>query len=550
MTTVPELLIDRAWGEGIRHFFGLPSSGVLLHVLEAGRRRGVDFISTAHESSGVIAAAYNGYFSGSAGLAIGIQGPGAGNMASGAVNAQFERKPVVCVCECPALDDFGNWGQQADHPGLFKSTVRACLRIAPQTAAQTVHDAFRIAAGSRYGPVLLELPRNLGTSLAATDFVAATAVELPDPEPLEVEAACNAVASFQRPVIIAGDDVRQEGLTTALVELADTLQAVVLVTMDGRGVFPETHPRFGCVYIGTAPPHTLYRSFLNESDGVLVIGADGRMKEARWDIDVPVCELVTCPEFSALSDTPQWRVNGSLGATVKSLVRRRNRVGFPISRIAELRAAAAPRFARPPSARLAVQDVIGITREQLPGDGLLFAETGVFQSMLEHLWPVVVPDTFFGSTVGRTMGLTVPALLGAKLACPTRPMIGFTTDGSALMRLGELEVYARAGVVAPLVVMNDGALGTIQAQQRFQGLPDYGLHLQRVDFSSIARTLGLNGVVVETPEEYVSALRRSWDAQSATLIDCRIDSQEYRDSFMPTTGMPSSMGSLESGDSA
>jgi acetolactate synthase-1/2/3 large subunit len=335
-------------------------------------------------------------------------------------------------------------------------------------------------------------------------------------------------------------------LTAALVELADKLQAVVLVTMDGRGVFPEMHPRFGCVYIGTAPPHTLYRSFLEEADGVLVIGADGRMKEARWDSDVPVCELVTGPQFAALSDTPQWRVDGRLTPTVERLSRRQNREGFPISRIAELRAAAAPRFARPPAAQFAVQDVIAITREQLPDDGLLFAETGVFQSMLEHLWPVVVPDTFFGSTVGRTMGLTIPALLGAKLACPLRPMVGFTTDGSALMRLGELEVFSRAGVVAPLIVMNDGALGTIQAQQRFQGLPDYGLQLQRVDFASIARTLGLNGVVVETPEEYAAALRQSWDAPSATLIDCRIDPQAYRDSFMPTTGMRPSMDSSES----
>ena len=546
MTTVPEILVDRAWEEGVRHFFGLPSSGVLLHVLEAGRRRGVEFVSTAHESSAVIAAAYNGYFSGSAGLAIGIQGPGAGNMVSGAVNVKFERKPVVCVCECPAAGDFGNWGQQADHPGLFKSTAGACLRIKPQAAAQTVHDAFRIASGTRLGPVLLELPRNLGTSVADPDVVAVATPGLPEPAPDKVEALCNAVASFQRPVIIAGDDVRQEGLTTALVELADTLQAVVLVTMDGRGVFPEMHPRFGCVYIGTAPPHTLYRSFLEEADGVLVIGADGRMKEARWDSDVPVCELVTGPQFAALSDTPQWRVDGRLTPTVERLSRRQNREGFPISRIAELRAAAAPRFARPPAAQFAVQDVIAITREQLPVDGLLFAETGVFQSMLEHLWPVVVPDTFFGSTVGRTMGLTIPALLGAKLACPLRPMVGFTTDGSALMRLGELEVFSRAGVVAPLIVMNDGALGTIHAQQRFQGLPDYGLQLQRVDFASIARTLGLNGVVVETPEEYAAALRQSWDAPSATVIDCRIDPQAYRDSFMPTTGMRPSMDSSES----
>ena len=537
MPTVPELLIERAWQEGIRHFFGLPSSGVLLHLLDAGRRRGVEFVSTAHESAGVIAAAYNGYFAGSAGLAIGIQGPGAGNMVGGAVNMQFERKPVVCVCECPAAADFGDWGQQADHPGLFHPTATACLRIEPQSAAQTVYDAFRLSAGSRGGPVLLELPRDLGNCQADSDFALAIENSPQEPDPTELDALGDRVSSFERPVIIVGADVGKEGLVSGLLPVAESLQAAVLVTMDARGVFPETHPRFGCVYIGTAPPHALYRSFLEEADGVLVVGADGRMKEARWDIDVPVCELVTQPEFPALSGTGGLRVNGRLAPSLGRLARHRNPVGFPVARIAALRAAAGPRFERPPAAQLAVQDIITITREQLPPDGLLFAETGVFQSMLEYLWPVTVPDTFFGSTVGRTMGLTIPALLGASLACPDRPMIGFGTDGSTLMRLGELEVFARMGAVAPLVVVNDGALGTIRAQQRFQGLPDYGLQLTLVDFARVARALGLNGVVVDTPEDFAAALERAWGAQTATVIDARIDPQAYRDSFMVTTGM-------------
>jgi len=111
MPTVPELIIDHAKAEGLNHFFGLPSSGVLLHMMDAGRRKGVDFVATAHESSGAIAAAYYGYFKGCAGLAIAIQGVGAGNMVSGAITIGYERNPVVCVCECPALNDFGQWGQ-------------------------------------------------------------------------------------------------------------------------------------------------------------------------------------------------------------------------------------------------------------------------------------------------------------------------------------------------------------------------------------------------------------------------------------------------------
>ena len=57
MPTVPELIVERARDAGLRHFFGLPSSGVLLPLLDAGRRMGVEIVSSAHHSPGLTPAA-------------------------------------------------------------------------------------------------------------------------------------------------------------------------------------------------------------------------------------------------------------------------------------------------------------------------------------------------------------------------------------------------------------------------------------------------------------------------------------------------------------
>jgi acetolactate synthase-1/2/3 large subunit len=441
------------------------------------------------------------------------------------------------MCECPAIDDIGNWGQQGDHTGMYQATAKKCFRVTAENAAQTIHDAFRVAVQPRLGPVLVELPRNLGKVDAGMDLTVTANAKPRNPDPSEIDAACDMVATFKKPVIIAGDDVRREGVLDKLEALAKSLQAAVLVTMDGRGVFPETDSRFGCVYIGTAPQYALYRSFLNEADGVLVIGADGRMKEARWDINVPVCELLIGEEFPALSDNPTMRLNGRLSPSLDRLLEIRNAEGFPESRIAEIRASVRTRYARPEGAQFTANDIIAITREQLPAEGYLFSETGVAQSMLEHLWPATLPDTFFGTTVGRTMGLTLPAMLGAKLARPDHPMVGFTTDGSALMRLGDLEAYARTGAAAPIVIMNDRALGIIRSQQKFKDLPDYGLGLEFVDFAKIAQAVGLGGVTVDTPEGFAAALSTALTANTATVIDARVDPQAYRDSFIVTTGI-------------
>jgi pyruvate dehydrogenase (quinone) len=117
-----------------------------------------------------------------------------------------------------------------------------------------------------------------------------------------------------------------------------------------------------------------------------------------------------------------------------------------------------------------------------------------------------------------------------------KPMIGLGADGSLLMRLGELEVFARAGIAMPLVIINDRALGTMKARQKSRGFPDYGLDFHAVDFAAIAKACGLQGVIAETPEAFRTALAEAMKSDRTTLIDARVDPQAYQNSFSPMIG--------------
>ena len=122
------------------------------------------------------------------------------------------------------------------------------------------------------------------------------------------------------------------------------------------------------------------------------------------------------------------------------------------------------------------------------------------------------------------------------MAAPDVPMIGIGADGSTLMRLGELEVFARMNVAMPLVIVNDQALGTMKSRQVSRGMPEFGLDLSPVDFASVARASGINGVVASTHEEFRLALADAMFADAATLIDARIDQQPYWDNFALSIG--------------
>ena len=158
-----ELIITEARERGLRHFFGLPGGGSPLDMMEAGRQLDVSFVSVAHESSAAIMAAYYGLMQNTAGLALSVKGIGAGNLAGGAVNAYFERMPVVCLCESsPAHVVQKEMVQHCDHAQLFGAVVKYQDTLNAANAAALVQEAMFQATDGRPGPALLNLPSDMG----------------------------------------------------------------------------------------------------------------------------------------------------------------------------------------------------------------------------------------------------------------------------------------------------------------------------------------------------------------------------------------------------
>ncbi len=532
-----ELIITEARERGLRHFFGLPGGGSPLDMMEAGRQLDVSFVSVAHESSAAIMAAYYGLMKNTAGLALSVKGIGAGNLAGGAANAYFERMPVVCLCESSPMHVVQKeMVQHCDHAQLFGTAVKYQATLTAAEAAASVQEAVFQATNGRPGPALLNLPSDMGLVECGNPLIVKSTPAASPPDNTQLAAAREFIQAASRPVVIAGTDVVRAGASRELQILVENIGGAVLVNMDGRGVLPESHPRWAGVLTGNYAPNIIETEIMSQADAVLLVGADSMMTHVPWDVDLPTCELSLRPEYETLSPNPKVRVDGDLKETLKNLSVH-NQPGFSDDQIQRIRRKVIQNFKRPDNAQFAAQDIIGITRAVLPAEGVLFSETGAYIAMLEHLWGVEDPNTYWGTTGGRTMGLTLPAILGAKLAKPDMLAVGIGGDGSLLMRLGELETFARAGVAVPLIIINDQALGTMKSRQKSRGMPEYALDFHSVDFAGIATACGLRGVTVSTPEQFESELKLAMEADRTTLIDARVDSQAYQDSFGPTIGV-------------
>lgn len=536
MMKVSEMIMSEGRGRGLRHFWGIPGAGPALDLIENGRRLGIRFVTMAHESSAAIAAAYYGALKGTAGLAMAIRGVGAGNLVGGVANAHFERLPVVAVCEAVARSMTHRESvQQCNQEKLFEGISKYQGVLEQDTAARTIKEAFFQATDGRPGPAILHLPSDLDEARPGEWHPTAPSRSDALPTEDEFTRLRKILCDSCHPVILAGTDVIQAGARQQLLELAETLGAAVLVTMDARGVFPESHRRWAGVYSGRSNPDVIDARVLSQADFVLVVGVDAMMTHVPWKSSVPTCELVARPEYSTMT-SPVLRLNGNLSSMLARLSGD-PKPGFSPAEVQAIRSGILRYLKRPGGARFATQDIIEITRELLPQDGVLITETGAFVCMLEHLWPVERPGTYHSTSGGRSMGLMLPGVLGARLADPERPMLGLGADGSLLMRLGELEVFSRTGVNVPLIIINDQALGAIKWRQRSMGFPDCGLDFHPVDFSAVARACGLRAVTVDSPEPFRRELSEAMHADRTTLIDARVDPEAYRESFGPTIGV-------------
>jgi acetolactate synthase-1/2/3 large subunit len=178
---------------------------------------------------------------------------------------------------------------------------------------------------------------------------------------------------------------------------------------------------------------------------------------------------------------------------------------------------------------LPLHRIIEISREKLPSDGVLATDVGAFNSMVNYLWQVHKPKTYFTSKGLSTMGIALPAAIAAQLALPDRKVICFTGDGGFLMRIQELEVCSRLDLPIIVVVFSDSALGLIKVKQKDRGFEPAGVQLKNPDFPTLIQAFGGQGFRATTEKEFDQALEIALNSHKLSLIEAVLDPQTYGD---------------------
>jgi acetolactate synthase-1/2/3 large subunit len=529
-------------GYGVTHVFFMPYivPRALFEMEGLGVRRVM-----AH---GEKAAAYMADGYARAGRRAGVcmaQSVGAANLAAGLQDAALACSPVIALTgRREQIAQTRHAYQEIDHRGLFAPVCKYDVLVnEPEQLPYFLRQAFREATSGTPGPVHLDLEGASGHAIADGEADLEVTVEeaftrvppfRPEPELSRVHEALRMLAQAERPVIVAGGGVTTSGAGPELVELAEKLSIPVATTLNAKATFPYDHP----LALGVCGQYS--RACANravcEADLVFYIGSHtGGQATYEWRVPpqgTRVMQLDINPSEVGRSYPLALGLQGDAKASLRKMIAHAascEHEGW-IARVQGL-----VREWREETAPLAHSDAVPIRPERLcreltahlPADAILVSDTGHSGIWTGTMVDLKHPGQSYLRCSG-SLGWGLPAAMGAKCACPERPVICFCGDGGMWYHLTELETAMRYGIQTVTVVNNNHSLNQEKrGNERTYGGRTPGSDelwvLSDVDFARMAETMGCFGITVHRPGELGGALEQALASGKPAVVDVKTD---------------------------
>lgn len=517
---------------GTRYVFGLPG-GETVELLDELRLAGIEFVLVHNESSAVFMADTYARLTNSVGICLTTLGPGATNAAVGLAHSYLDRAPVILItAQKPdaLLPDYTH--QVLDLQAFFRPITKATVKVNAHNAATVLREALALAVEGRPGPIHLQLSNEDATQ-PAVDTLHATATNTPVPvQSQSPEAIVRAVELFRqarRPLILAGLGLEPQRPYSLLREVSEAANAPVVVAPKAKGALPDDHPLAAGV-IGLTRADPAY-AIVNEADCILAVGFDVVELVLPWKTDAPLIWLAPWENV----DPVLPHAVSIVGDMHKSLEQLADADYTPdpswgVARVAAFRQSLIKPLPQPAPGRLLPQQVLESMRAAFPPATTLSVDVGSHKILSSLAWPTLAPNTFFLSNGLSSMGFALPSAIGAHLAAPEQPSLCLTGDAGMAMVMGELGIIAQRQLPILVVVLNDGSIDLIRAQQVRAGKPVYGTTFTSPNFTRIAAAYGLPSARVTTTEQLDQEIAAFNTSPGPRVIEVMLDPISY-----PTT---------------
>ena len=546
LLTGAQITIETLIEQGCKVLFGYPGGQVIdLYDALYEREDRIKHVLTAHEQGACHAADGYARASGQVGVVMATSGPGATNLVTGIATAYLDSIPLVAITgnvpnSLMGRDSF----QEVDITGITLPITKHNFIVKNiEDLADTIREAFKIAKSGRPGPVLVDIPKDVQQSrFEYTPHDVVEKIEQRPAKEYKIEKAAKMLMEANRPYIYVGGGAITADATEEIIQLANTIDAVIGSTLMGLSVIPGNNERF----LGMEGMHGDYASCIaqDEADLILTIGARfsdratgnvskyaTKAKIIHIDIDRAEVDKNVSVDLGVGGDLKQ-----ALNEILK-LVKPKENIEWQ-NRIKELKAFSKKSIDQNmPKDELNPYTLVKEVSKHTSDDTKIVTDVGQHQMWVAQYYEFKKPRTFITSGGLGTMGFGLGAAIGSAMYTNERTVL-FTGDGSFGMNLNELATVATQNLPIVIILMNNGVLGMVRQWQNLFFDKHYSQTVleRKTDFVKLAEAFGIKGYRISNVSQMKDVIDQAFKEKGPVLVDCYIDKDEFVLPMLPPGG--------------
>lgn len=536
--------------EGVKYIYGYPG-GALLHIYDAlFKENDVTHVLVRHEQAATHMADGYARATGKPGVVLVTSGPGATNAITGIATAYMDSIPMVILSgQVPSNMVGTDAFQETDMVGISRPIVKHSFIIKhPSEIPEVIKKAFYIAQSGRPGPVVVDIPKDMGDPTQKFEYSYPKKVKLRSYSPAvrghsgQIRKAAEMLLAAKRPIMYAGGGVIMGGASEQLTELAKMLNLPVTNTLMGLGAFPGTDRQF----VGMLGMHGSYTANLamHHSDVILAVGArfDDRVINgaSKFCPNAKIIHIDIDPASISKTIKADIPIVGPVDSVLSEMVAILKEIGETPNKetvaswwkqIDEWRAGGDMfPYDKGDGTIIKPQSVIETLWEVTKGDAYITSDVGQHQMFAAQYYRFDKPNRWINSGGLGTMGFGFPAAMGIKLNFPEIDVACVTGEGSIQMNIQELSTCLQYDLPVKIVNLNNGALGMVRQWQDMQYSSRYShSYMESLpDFVKLAEAYGHVGIRVTDPKELKAKMEEAFALKNRLVfLDIQVDASEH-----------------------
>lgn len=548
-----KLFVKALVEEGVDTVFAYPGGMVTDILDEIYRTEAIDLVLPRHEQGLIHEAEGYAKSTGRVGVCIVTSGPGATNIMTGLADAHYDNIPLVCFTGQVPLNLIGNDAfQEVDIVGMTRSITKYGVTVRDRKdLGRIIKMAFHIARTGKPGPVLIDIPKDIQTSLGPSEYPQSVSIRGYKPnEGIHVgqlKKGYKLLKAAKRPLFLLGGGINIARANEKMQRLVEQTRIPVVTTIMGKGAIPTTHP----YYVGNSGMHGKYAANIavSKCDVLFSIGTrfndriTGDLNEfapkakiihvdidtasisRNVVVDVPIVADANLAidkllEWAEPQKTERWMDQIGEWDKENPLEMRRDRGMTPQM----------------------IMEQINDSFEEC----IITTDVGQHQMWATQYIELNEKKQFITSGGLGTMGFGFPAAVGAKIANRDKIVVCISGDGGLQMNIQEMATAIVQEAPVIVCVLNNYYLGMVrQMQQLWYGKRYEATCLRKrrgcpqgckgpgeqcppytPDFVKLAESYGAKGIRVYKEEEIAPALMEAQKSNVTTIIEFMIAADE------------------------